>query len=219
MNFRVRIKFKKRFFFIFIVVIILALYILANAKVKPIVLSLAEARLDSIAVKAMNDAVRKTIVDLNYNDLINVKIDSNNNVSFIQADTIKMNDVATKTALYAQENISNIGQQGIMIPLGTIFGNQFMSGKGPNIKVKMEPIGSVTSEYETEFEDAGINQTRHKIYITLISNLRIIIGNSSQHITASTQILVSETIIIGGVPNSFMQFDNEDDMLNLIPTQ
>ena len=219
MQLKMRIKLKNRFYFIMIIIVLLSMYLVVNAKVRPTILSLAHARLESIAVKAMNDAVRETIKDLDYNDLISVKIDSDNNVSFIQADTIKMNDLATKTALTAQENISSIGEQGILIPFGTILGNQFTSGKGPRVKVKMEPIGSVTSEYETEFEDAGINQTRHKIFITLISNLRIIIGSSSQHVSASTQILVSETIIIGDVPDSFMRFDNRDDMINLIPTQ
>jgi sporulation protein YunB len=216
---RVNLKLRRRLYFFLVIVIIISLYVFLNAKIRPTILSLAQARLESVAVKAMNDAVRQTIEDLNYQDLIKVRIDDNNNVSFIQADTIKMNDVATKTALQAQENISNIGQQGVQIPLGTIVGNQLTSGRGPKITIKMEPVGSVTSEYSTEFEDAGINQTRHKIFITLISNLRIIIGATSEQVLVKTQILVSETIIIGDVPNSFMKFDNKDDLLNLLPIQ
>jgi sporulation protein YunB len=217
MRFRVRLK--KRFFvFLFLMVIIIIYFLLDNA-IRPTVLSLAEARLRSIAVKSMNNAVRETIADLNYKDFISVTIDDNNNVSFIQADTIKMNDVATKTALKAQENISSAGEQGVSIPLGTLIGGQLLTGQGPRIKVKMQPIGSVTSEYKTEFEDAGINQTRHKIFIILLSDVRIVIGNRGNTVSVSTQILVSETIIIGGVPDSFMKFDNEDDLLNLLPIQ
>jgi len=217
MRFRVRLK--KRFFvFLFLMVIIIIYFLLDNA-IRPTVLSLAEARLRSIAVKSMNNAVRETIADLNYKDFISVTIDDNNNVSFIQADTIKMNDVATKTALKAQENISSAGEQGVSIPLDTLIGGQLLTGQGPRIKVKMQPIGSVTSEYKTEFEDAGINQTRHKIFIILLSDVRIVIGNRGNTVSVSTQILVSETIIIGGVPDSFMKFDNEDDLLNLLPIQ
>jgi len=216
---RFRIRFKRGFFVILALIVLVIAFIWINNAIRPTVLSIAEARLQSIAVKAMNDAVRETISDLDYKDLVNVTIDSNNSVSFIQADTMKMNDVATKTALKAQENISSIGEQGISIPIGTLMGGQLFSGQGPRIRVRMQPIGSVTSEYKTEFEDAGINQTRHKIFIILTSNVRIVIGNRGNNVSVATQILVSETIIIGGVPDSFMKFDNEDEMLNLLPIE
>ena len=69
----------------------------------------------------------------------------------------------------------------------------------------------------TEFEDAGINQTRHKIYLILNATVRILIGNAAQTVVISSQVLISETIIIGDVPQSFVEVDNTDDLLNLLP--
>lgn len=216
---RRRVKISKLWLILVFVVAIVVGYVLIDNAARPTILSVSEARLRAIAVKAMNDAVRQTVgSDTSYTDLISIEKDSNGDIKLISANAAKMNNLAANTAITAQDKILNIGEQGISIPLGTIIGGQMMSGRGPSIKVKIEPVGSVTTDFMTEFEDAGINQTRHKIFLILNATVRIVLGNTSQTVEISSQVLISETIIVGNVPNSFAYYDEYDgDKFELIP--
>jgi len=214
---------RKRKIFRWVIVLVLILvfvgYILIDNSVRPTILSLTEARLRAIGVKAMNDAVQETIGSgVTYTDLINIQKDNEGKIALISFNTGMMNDLAAQTANCAQDKILNIGEQGISIPIGTIIGGQFFSGRGPSIKVKVEPVGSVTTEFKSEFKTAGINQTRHKIYIVLTAIVRIVVGNASQSVEISSQVLISDTIIIGDVPQNYFQ-GTQDQLLNLLPSE
>ena len=193
-------------------------YVLIDNAVKPTILSISEAKLRAISVSAMNAAVQETIgSEINYTDLINIEKDNSGHIVLVSANAAMMNHLAADTAIAAQNKISSIGEQGISIPIGTIIGGQLLSGRGPSVRVKFEPVGSVTTDFMTEFEDAGINQTRHKIFLILNATVKIVVGNASQKVDISSQVLISETIIIGDVPQSYLRFDSKDEMLNLLP--
>ncbi len=217
-----KMKKRRHHFKIWILVFFIALavvgYILVDNTIRPTILSLSEARLRAIAVKAMNEAVRETIGnDISYSDLINIQKDDQGKITLVSANTVLMNNLAASTAITAQDKILNIGEQGISIPLGTVLGGQMLTGRGPAVEVRVEPVGSVTTDFKTEFEAAGINQTRQKIFIVLNATVRILVGNTAQTVEISTQVLISETIIIGDVPQSYVDVANTDDMLNLLP--
>lgn len=208
----------KKWIIILLLIAVTVGYMLIDNAVRPTILSLSEARLRAIAVKAMNEAVRETVgSDISYTDLINIQKDDQGNITLVNANAVLMNNLAANTAIAAQDKILNIGEQGIKIPIGTVLGGQLLTGRGPSIVVRVEPVGSVTTDFKTEFEDAGINQTRHKIYLILNATVRILVGNTSQTVEMSSQVLISETIIIGDVPQSFVEVDNTDDLLNLLP--
>ena len=85
----------------------------------------------------------------------------------------------------------------------------------PSIRVKIIPQGSVTVDYATEFESTGINQTRHRIYIIVNTDIKMIVPLVSENIRVTTNIPIAETIIVGDVPESFVNVP-EDDMLELL---
>lgn len=83
--------------------------------------------------------------------------------------------------------------------------------------MRIQPAGNVSTQYKSEFAAAGINQTRHKIVLVINTEVIIILPTASASVTVSTQITVSETIIVGTVPNNYVNVDETDKMLNLIP--
>lgn len=216
MRFKLRIPKK----LIIVIVVILAAigYLVFDSSIKPTILSLSEAKLRAIGVKAMNDAVRETIgaSSVTYTDLIHIEKDNSGKITLVTANTVLMNNLAAETAMAAQDKILGIGEQGVSIPIGTILGGQLFTGRGPAVIIKFEPVGSVTTEIMAEFEDAGINQTRHKIYLMLNASVRILVGNDSQTVEISSQVLISDTIIVGEVPEGYYK-GVHDDVLNLLP--
>ena len=92
-----------------------------------------------------------------------------------------------------------------------------LEGLGPGITVRMLPVGSVTTDFKAEFTSAGINQTRHRIYLEAVARVDLVLPNGAQSIAIRAQIPVAESIIIGEVPESYVDVADNDDMLNLIP--
>ena len=203
---------------IVLVLMTIAAFIIIEINLRPLILSLAEARLRSIAAKAMNDAILKNVEeDLRYQDLVNIIMDSNGQPAMLQANTVRMNRIAAQTALTAQEYISEIGNQGITVALGTVVGGQLFSGQGPPITVQVVPAGSVVGEFVSEFESAGINQTRHRINLRLNTTVRVVFSGGGQVVQLIAETPIAESVIVGAVPDTFLS-PSGDGKLNLIPS-
>lgn len=191
--------------------------VLTERNVRPVLLSMAEARVRAIALSAINTAVQQSIQDVQYEQLVQPYLDAQGEVTMLKANSAAMNRLATATALAAQQCIADIELQPIRLSLGSVTGNALLAGRGPSVLVRVVPVGSVASEYLTEFASAGINQTRHRIYMRLSARVRIVIPTGAKEVEVITLAPISETIIVGRVPESFVNVERVDDMLNLIP--
>lgn len=140
--------------------------------------------------------------DFKYDDIITVEKDKEGNIIMIRADTIKMNKIASETAIKAQKSIRESMHFKVKLPLSYIMKSNILSSYGPDIGVKIEPSGFIETKYISNFESTGINQTRHKIYIQVKTNIRIFVPLKSKDSEITNEIPVAETIIVGKVPES-----------------
>jgi len=136
----------------------------------------------------------------NYDDIIHVEKDREGNITLLKADTLKLNKIACDVALDSQKQLKLLGNNGVKLPLGYILQNNLLAQLGPKITVYMNPIGYIETKYESEFESAGINQTRHKIYVQVQAKLRIVIPLKKEDIEVMSEVPISETIIVGKIP-------------------
>lgn len=201
-----------------VIVCLIGLYVLVEINVKPVLIGLSEAKVRALAVTAMSDTVLDTLdSDMQYSDLVEVRYDDAGNITMIQANTIAINKIASRAAKAAQESIGKIGAVGVGIPLGSILGGQLFSGTGPLIPITIVPAGSVSTQFISEFTGAGINQTRHRIILELKTKIGVVAPVGSGSTEAVAQVPVAETIIVGKVPDSYVNVDETGKMLNLLP--
>ena len=183
-----------------------------------VVLSLADARARSLAVQVLNQAVEETIAqEVSYDKLMHVITGADGNVRLIQADTAEMNRLASHATLLAQQKLEQLEDQTISVPLGSALGLTIFAGAGPRIQVRILPVGAVIPRFDTEFQTAGINQTRHKLLLTLTATVRLVIPTGAQTVEATTQVAMAESIIVGEVPETFTDVGDDMDMLDLVP--
>lgn len=176
--------------------------------VMPTVMAVADAEMRAKAIEIVNRAVINEYSNqFNYDEIIKVDKDSEGNIVMLKADTLKMNKIASDVALESQRELVKLGEIGIKIPLGYITRNNILSYYGPNITIRMQPIGHVETRYSSEFESAGINQTRHKIYVKVKTTVRVIIPLKSNDIEVNNEVPIAETIIVGKTPNTAVQLD------------
>lgn len=210
---------RKRLTITFLTVLLVGCCLLSwgFANMTPILISMAEARARQLAVEAMNEAIAEVMgSSTTYSDLMKVSTDQNGRISMLEANAITMNDIASRAALAAQNKLDQVVGQGVSIPLGSALGVSLFSGSGPEIRVSVVPVGSVTTRFVTSFESAGINQTRHEISLEASVLMRIVIPAGSNSVSVSTYVPIAESIIVGDVPESYVHVP-EDELLNMIP--
>ena len=183
-----------------------------------VTLALAQAEARTLAQNILGAAANAVVQDgVPYNELMIVTTDAAGRVRLLQANTAAMNDLSARASAAAQQYFNQADGHAVQVPLGAMFGLTLLAGAGPEIDVQVLPVGSVSSRFDTEFESAGINQTRHRILLTLTAVMRLVIPTGASTIETSTQVAVAESIIIGEVPESFVDVADEDDLLELIP--
>ena len=196
----------------------IALLLMINDNMRPALTAIAEARITALAVSAMNDAIMERMDDNSYTSLITA-YDNGEKVYMIQADTRQMNMLASDCCAAAQTRIAAMGEQGVSVPLGTVSGITYLSGRGPGIRVMFTPVGSVESDFDSELVSSGINQSLYRVNIRLTSTIRLIMPGVSHSIEVSAKAAIAESIIVGEVPQVYTNVADEEDMLNLIPTE
>ena len=194
---------------------LLGLFLLLEKNLEDVILDLAHARAEAMAVEYIHEAVRDVMGEtVSYEDMILVRTDGQGRITMLQANAVRMNELATAAAMQAQSRLESAEAQSVSIPLGSALGLPFLSGLGPRLSVRVLPVSAVSAAFSTEFESAGINQTRHKIYLSLHTTVRLVIPSGAKQVSLGSQVLIAESIIVGEVPQSYVQVPDMGDALN-----
>lgn len=213
---RRRKKLLAAFFALLITGVLLFLYFQRN--VTRVLISISEATMRASTTVAVNDAVYYTLSDeLRYDDLVSVERDQTGAITAVSANALKINKIARDTASISQSNLKNLSLNGIPIPLGALTGIEALAGLGPRIHFRIIPVSSVACEFSSTFESVGINQTKHSIYLHVIADISIVMPSRTENFAVTTEILVGEFVLVGAVPDTYLQTDIFGDKLNLSP--
>lgn len=186
--------------------------------VVPVVMDSSISRIRAVGTNAVNSAASSVLNNnITYEDLFNVVKDNNGKILMIEANSPSINAIARQIATLAQSNLDQLESQEVEIAFGTFTGIALLTGLGPEVKIKARPIGSANCDFVSEFVSAGINQTLHKIYINVFSDISIITPLDEASVTVSAEILVCENVIVGEVPDTYGNLGAKDSFFDLIP--
>lgn len=192
------------------------LFFYFQRNVTRVLISISEATMRASTTVAVNDAVYYTLSDeLRYDDLVTVQRDQNGTITAVSANALKINKIARDTASISQSNLKNLSLNGIPIPLGALTGIEALAGLGPRIHFRIIPVSSVSCEFSSTFESVGINQTKHSIYLNVIADISIVMPSRTENFAVTTEILVGEFVLVGAVPDTYLQTDIFGEKLNL----
>ncbi len=184
----------------------------------PTVMGTSVAQVRAIATNAVNIAATSVINDgITYDELFEVKYNDAGDVSMIRANSPKINAIAREIANLAQANLDSLGAQDISIAVGTFTGLALLTGFGPDVTIKIVPIGTANCDFVSYFQSAGINQTSHKIYIDVYADVNIITPIDEPTVRIKAEVLVCENVIVGKVPDTYLSMNDMSDLLNLNP--
>ncbi len=199
--------------------IICGLFFLIDIRIRPVIEKTAEYQSRLLAVRIINSAVYNEISAENfqYDNLINLCYDDEGHISSIETNMVNVNKLKTMSAKIINDEIDNINEYDLNISLGTVSGIKMLYGKGPSIPFYAEPCGYVDTSLISSFEEAGINQTLHRIIMHIETVISAIIPGYTSEISIKTDFVIAETVIVGEVPNSYTHvITGNDDVISSI---
>lgn len=157
---------------------------------------------------AINDTI-KDIMDsggYGYDYFVSLERDASGRAAAILTNVTHINtfstDVLSGVAERAESGSLNVG-----IPVGNLIGLSLTIGKGPKIPVDIIMLTSSHTEFRNELTQSGINQTRHQIILTVIVDIDVLVPWETLHTQVRTQALVAETVIVGQVPETYLNME------------
>ena len=214
-----RLHCKKSFVIKLTIVIFLIIFLMYYFfVVSPIIKTYSSAETRAVTEEAINRAVSNVInVSLKYDSLIDISYTASGDIASFTANQFEINSISREIVEQAQIEMQTLGDEGLNINLGTFSGMPFLIGRGPIINLKLTPIGAVSSSFESTFESVGINMTKHTLYLYINVHVNIVLPIKSYDIYTSNQVLLAESIIIGKVPEVYLNGGSLGEALNLVP--
>ena len=183
--------------------------------VNPVIEAISSEKIRAIATEAVSKSVLDIMSQNTSHDYISIVRDDKNSIKSVDINTDAINGLAHTITIEAQKNINSAGQDGITIPVGSLSGITLLTGIGPNINIKIYLVGSTQTQIISEFTDTGINQTSHRLYFDIQGSVAVSVPGLKSNVKTSTRVLMSETIIVGDVPSTYLHAVSVGDMLDL----
>ena len=203
-----RTKWRRRIFFavVLLVPFILALTLFFNAA--GVIRSVAEATIRAHAASALHDAIGATLSDgLGYAELITVQKNAAGEITALSADAQRVNAIARDASYLAQKNFAALSEAGVEVPLGAFSGIEALSGFGPPVTFKLLPVGAARCTFRSSFTSAGINQTRHAVYLNIILDITVVLPAGTSQFSECAEVMICESVLTGKVPDVILRSD------------
>lgn len=187
--------------------------------INPIFETLCEDKAKSVATIITNEETTKIITKYNYDSFFTVEKDEQGNIQMITANVLKVNQVTSDIALEIQMALNDNEKNKIYISSGAVTGIKFLSGVGPRIPLRIASSGSVDTDLKSEFISQGVNQTIHRVYLDIKTNVNILTSFNTIEKTIENQVLIAENVIVGQIPSTYYNFEGtsgEEEALRLI---
>ena len=117
----------------------------------------------------------------------------------------EVNRLKTAILNLINDEILALDTADIGIPVGSLILPEFFSGRGPHIPVHILSIRNSDATFKSYFTEAGINQTLQQLTMEVCVDVSVLVFGKTESFTVSSQVVVAETVIVGQVPNTFLQ--------------
>ena len=173
----------------------------------PVISSLAQTQVKNATSDLINDAIDQQIKDgtIQYDRMVYFEKDLDGRITALKTNMSEVNKLKTDLLNIINDEILAMDTDHMGIPLGSFVVPELLSGKGPLIPIQILTIRNSEASFFSEFSEAGINQTLQQLNMQISIDIAILVLGKIDTFTISSQVVVAETVIIGQVPDMFLQ--------------
>lgn len=169
--------------------------------------TLAETQVINSTSDLINDAIDQQIEtgNIQYDRIVFFEKDLNGRITALKTNMSEVNRLKTDILNIINDEILALDTSDLGIPLGSLFLPEILSGKGPGIPVHILSIRNSDASFSSHFSEAGINQTLQQLIMEVSVDVTVLVLGDTNSFTVTSQVVVAETIIVGDVPQTFLQ--------------
>lgn len=193
---------------IFLIIAIMG--VLADMRIRPIIQTVGGSALKNSLANVVDGAVNDMVDELGvkYGEMVNIERNPDGTIAALTLNNTYINGYKADLSDGCSDRLSEFDKTTVPIPIGSLIGGSFFNGRGFNINVHATIYGFAVTDVVSKFESAGINQTRHTIYLEVKASANAYMGLCRINESVDETIILVETIIVGSVPNTYYIGDN-----------
>ena len=182
-------------------------FLMLRSRYRDVIRDLAETQVKNTTSDLTNDAIAKQIENgsIQYDRIVYFEKDLEGHITALKTNIGEVNHLKTDILNIINGQILALDAADIGIPIGSLFLPEFFSGRGPAIPVHILAIRNSEATFTSHFTQAGINQTLHQLIMELNVDAAVLVLRETSTFSVSSQVVVAETVIVGAVPNTFIQ--------------
>lgn len=177
-----------------------------DLRLSAVVSTIALAQASNLFTETITNHIMEE--NLAYDQFVNMERNSNGDIIALTTNVSTMNQMRSTLIATVLESLEGVDISVIEVPLGSILQSEFFWAKGPTIQARAMSVGTISAEFQSEFSNSGINQTLHRIYLDITVPIHLMMAGNTIETTVETQLCVSETVIVGVVPDTNLQMGN-----------
>lgn len=189
------------------VLAVTVLFFLLRRRYRDVIRELAETQVKNTTSDLTNDAIAKQIDDgvVRYDRIVYFEKDLDGRITALKTNIGEVNRLKTDILNIINDEILALDHSDIGIPMGSLVVPELFSGRGPVIPVHILSIRNSDANFVSHFSQAGINQTLHQVIMEVSIDVAVLVLGQTASFTIYSQVVVAETVIVGQVPNTFLQ--------------
>lgn len=178
-----------------------------RVKYRAAITELAQTQVINATSDLINDAIDKQIEtgNIRYDRIVYFEKDLEGRITALKTNMSEVNRLKTDILNLINDEIMAIDETDLGIPLGSLILPEIFSGRGPGIPVQVLAIRNSDASFTSHFTQAGINQTLQQLTMNVLVDVAVLVLGRTKTFTVSSQVVVAETIIVGQVPNTYLQ--------------
>jgi sporulation protein YunB len=206
---------KKTKAILFVTLFITAIALLIHAidsAVSPTLINTCNHIGEQQALTTINNSITSILSDkdYSYSNFVTILRSSDGNISSIETKTQNVNMFQSQISEKINCDLNDTLKNTVNVPLGSVSDVALLSGRGPNIKLKIIPLGNVKTELKSEFTSAGLNQTKHRIILEITADVSSVLPPYSTSVNVKYDCVLAETVIVGKVPDGYFSMTDKD---------
>ena len=190
-----------------LLLLLLVLFFALRSKYRLVIQDLAQTQVKNSTSDLTNDAIAKQIAsgEIQYDRIVFFEKDLDGRITALKTNMTEVNRLKTDILNIINDEILALDTSDIGIPMGSLIFPEFLSGKGPVIPVHILSIRNSDANFVSHFSQAGINQTLHRLNMEVSIDVAVLVLGHTSSFTMSSEVVVAETIIVGDVPQTYLQ--------------
>ncbi|MBC5717226.1 sporulation protein YunB [Flintibacter faecis] len=141
---------------------------------------------------------------VDYSDFVTITRNEAGEITALSADMARLNLLRAELSAHLLERLED-SQLELTVPVGSLLPLEPTWARGPELHLRALALGTASAEFESEFTSAGINQTRHRLWLELSVPVTVLLPGGGEELTVDSRLCVAETVIVGQVPQTWFQ--------------